>query len=85
MSQARQVVITGAAMATPAGYAIEDNVAAWRQGKACFKEISLFKWENSQVRFAGECVAPDAKKLPDRKVPELLRRGPDNMVENRGG
>lgn len=74
MTQARQVVITGAGLATPAGYTVAENVAAWRTGRACFREISLFKWQNTTVRHAGECPNPDVKKLPDRKVQKILRR-----------
>ena len=74
MAEVRKVVITGAGLATPAGYTVAENVAAWRAGKACFREITLFKWLNTEVRHAGECPNPDVKKLPDRKVQKILRR-----------
>jgi 3-oxoacyl-(acyl-carrier-protein) synthase len=70
----RSVVVTGAALATPAGYSLLENVTAWREGKHAFSEITRFNTAGSSVRYAGECPAPDIKKLPDRKVQKILRR-----------
>lgn len=74
MKKQRKVVVTGAGLATPVGYTLEENYAAWRQGKHRFSEITAFNTKGSSVRHAGECPAPDVKKLPDRKVQKILRR-----------
>ena len=70
----RRVVITGTAIASPAGYTIEENSRAWWEGKCSFTEITAFSTKGSSVRYAGQCKDPDVKKLPDRKVQKILRR-----------
>jgi 3-oxoacyl-[acyl-carrier-protein] synthase II len=74
MSKARQVVITGASIASPAGFSLAENYAAWRERRPNFVEITRFNTAGSSVRYAGECPEPDVKKLPDRKVQKILRR-----------
>jgi 3-oxoacyl-(acyl-carrier-protein) synthase len=70
----RRVVITGSGIGSPAGYSVEDNARAWREGRAAFTEILRFNTKGSSVRWAGECPTPDPKRLPDRKVQKILRR-----------
>lgn len=74
MSKQRKVVVTGMAAGSPAGYTLEENYSAWKEGKSLFQEISRFNTTGSSVKFAGECPKPDAKKLPNRKVQKILRR-----------
>ena len=73
-NDARKVVVTGSALATPAGYTVAENSRVWREGVHTFSEITRFNTKGSSVRFAGECPPPDVKKLPDRKVQKILRR-----------
>lgn len=70
----RKVVITGAGIASPAGYTLAENIAAWRGTAHKFTEITHFNTAGSSVRYAGSCPPPDMKKLPDRKVQKILRR-----------
>jgi 3-oxoacyl-[acyl-carrier-protein] synthase II len=70
----RKVVITGAGLATPGGYTLDENYAAARAGKGCFTEITRFSTAGSSVRYAGDCPEPDVKKLPDRKIQKIVRR-----------
>lgn len=70
----RKVVVTGMGIASPAGYTLAENFDAWRTGRNCFSEITRFNTVGSSVLYAGDCPAPDAKKLPDRKVQKILRR-----------
>jgi 3-oxoacyl-[acyl-carrier-protein] synthase II len=74
MKPLRKVVVTGIGIASPAGYTLEENYQAWRSGRNCFTEITRFNTFGSSVVYAGDCAAPDAKKLPDRKVQKILRR-----------
>lgn len=74
MQKQRKVVITGAGLASPAGYTLEENYTAWRQGKHSFTEIQRFNTAGSSVKYAGDCPEPNLKRLPDRKVTKILRR-----------
>ena len=74
MRELRKVVITGLGIASPAGYTLEENYQAWRTGRNCFTEITRFNTFGSSVVYAGDCAAPDLKKLPDRKIQKILRR-----------
>jgi 3-oxoacyl-[acyl-carrier-protein] synthase II len=74
MSSDRKVVITGIGIASPAGYTLQENYDVWRTGRNCFSEITRFNTVGSSVLYSGDCPAPDAKKLPDRKVQKILRR-----------
>lgn len=70
----RNVVITGAGIGSPAGYTLEENYAAWRQGIYSFSEIQTFNTQGSSVKYAGQCPPPPTKDLPNRKVQKVLRR-----------
>jgi len=72
--QERRVVITGAAISSPAGYTLAENSGAWWNGHCSFTEITAFSTKGSSVRYAGQCKDPDVKRLPDRKVQKILRR-----------
>jgi 3-oxoacyl-[acyl-carrier-protein] synthase II len=74
MKKDRKVVVTGLGIASPAGYTLEENYNAWRSGRNCFTEITRFNTFGSSVVYAGDCAAPDVKKLPDRKIQKILRR-----------
>ncbi len=70
----RKVVITGAGIASPAGYTLAENAAAWCGKDHKFTAITHFNTVGSSVRYAGACPPPDMKRLPDRKVQKILRR-----------
>lgn len=70
----RRIAITGAAIASPAGYSLAENFAAIWQGDARFVEMPGLGSKASLVRYVGACADPDPKRLPDRKVQKILRR-----------
>ena len=70
----RSIVITGMGIGSPAGYTLEENVAACWEGKDCFSPITRYETVGSSVKFAGDCPDPDTRLLPDRKVQKILRR-----------
>ena len=74
MSKLRNVVVTGMAVGSPAGYTLDENIKAWDSNQCLFSEISRFNTAGSSVRYAGECPKPDIKKLPNKKVQKILRR-----------
>ena len=74
MASLRNVVVTGAGIASPAGYTLEEYYTSCWEGTANFSEITSFSTKGTSVKYAGHCAKPDAKKLPDRKVQKILRR-----------
>jgi 3-oxoacyl-[acyl-carrier-protein] synthase II len=74
MGQSREIVITGVGMTCPLGNNSDKVYESWLEGQHNFSPIKNFNVENTPVQYAGHCLDPDTKALPDRKVQKILRR-----------
>lgn len=68
----RNVVITGAGIASAAGFTVEENLSACWEGKCFFREITRYDTAGTAIKYGAQYGKIPAQELPDRKIQKYL-------------